>query len=186
MADRILLALLAILSSTPALAAMRKGSWESEDEVTRTRFGGQAGIEKGFGAGFRFGYVATPEHQVEIELQIMETKDALSPGSEVRLGAMTLGYVHNLRAQTDLVPFFTVGLGLERMDASVLSPRSRLPGRQTSLLTFVGGGVRFFFSPRFNLRFDGALRAVDSDPTMRLDFRGGVGAGWLLGRSAMP
>jgi hypothetical protein len=116
----------------------------------------------------------------------MKTEDALSPGSEVRLRAMTLGYVHNLRAQTDLVPFFTMGLGLERMEASALTPRSRLPERQMSLLMFVGGGVRFFFSPTFNLRAEVVACGVDSDPVFRLDFRGGVGAGWLLGRSAMP
>lgn len=176
-----LLIILAFLSSTPAVAAMRRGVWEIEGEVMRTAFGGDADVKNAFGAGARFGYVVTPEHEVEIGLERIGTEDDLSPDSKVEVRILTLGYVQNLRAETDLVPFFTLGLGLERMEAADLPAGSRVPEQQTSLVVLAGGGVRAFFGKRFNVRADGVARAVDSEPDLRLDLRVGLGVGWLLG-----
>jgi len=85
--------------------------------------------------------------------------------------------LHNFRPGETLRPFATVGVGLEKLDASPL-----LDGDYQGI--HAGGGVRWFKGDIFNLRFDARWVSTNvggSVDKRQSDLEATVGASWIFG-----
>src|SRR6266849_5601090 len=77
--------------ATPAMAqrAYRSRSMEHGSEfspyLTFNQFQSKAELDDEFGAGFRFGYLYTPHHEIEFMLNSVSTKDSVFTSDNVDL-----------------------------------------------------------------------------------------------------
>jgi len=182
-----LLALLFILPtvSLPVSAQTRDNSWEFGPYLTANNFDNAIEIEDQSGGGFRFGYNFKAMHEIEFLLDGVDTEDSVFHFIDVKVGKFQVNYVLNLvfdRHQT-VIPFVTAGVGTIRFEADDPFFGS---DEETDDLFNLGGGVRFFFGKRFNIRFDArAVYFEGDDVVLRSDQYENTeltaGAGWVLG-----
>jgi len=132
--------------------------------------------------GARAGYFFTPAWSLEGSWQRLSTETNFDESlglqnTDMILSCYRLNMLYNFRQGEGLRPFVTAGIGCEKVDVSEFGERSDVGYN-------VGGGLRWFLSPHFALRFDG--RAVwtpvggDIDATQQ-NIESTVGVGWVFG-----
>jgi opacity protein-like surface antigen len=175
---------LLIAAATPAHAQNRAKSWELGPFVTSNHFDDDIEIEDQAGVGFRFGYNFTRMHELEFSFDGVDTEDSVIHAIDVTVGQFQVNYVLNLifdRHQT-VVPYVTAGLGSIRIEAD--DPFFGTEDETDDLFN-LGGGVRFFFGNRFNLRLDARRIFFQGDNRVLLDddyqnTQLSAGVGWVL------
>jgi opacity protein-like surface antigen len=115
-----------------------------------TDFDSKSEIDDDLGIGFRFGYLYTPNHEIEFLLNDVSTTDQFFFGETVDVTQIQAAYVYNFTSH-GVVPYLTAGLGFVHTDDSDL-------GSETDPVLGLGAGVRFFLGrvvyARFELRHD--------------------------------
>lgn len=152
--------------------------------------------------GARAGKFLTPAWSLELSFQRLDTKtefDPLPPEPEPEiesLAAMPLGVpdvdathdglrlnlLYNFYEGKTFRPFATVGVGAERFNASGLEDRKDFGLN-------IGGGVRWFLTDRFGLRFDARLVSVDVGGKVdggQNNIEGMLGLMWAFGKGGAP
>ena len=143
--------------------------------VTLTDFDTKSEIDDNLGIGFRFGYLYTPNHEIEFLFNNVSTTDQFFSGETVDVTQLQAAYVYKLTSH-GVVPYLTAGIGFVHTDDSDL-------GTETDPVLGLGGGVRFFLGrvvfARFELRhnlFSGDGTVFGKDETFRFnEFAFGIG-----------
>jgi outer membrane protein OmpA-like peptidoglycan-associated protein/opacity protein-like surface antigen len=103
-------------------------------------------------AGARLGYFLTSSWSLEASVQRIFSETELGvlgvSDADVNLDAARLNLLYNFAACNPLRPFLTAGVGYEMIDAENF-------GESCDFGWNVGGGLRYFLSPHWNLRADG-------------------------------
>ena len=152
-----LLVLGAIGSTTTAFARNEDGSWEVGAYIFNTSFDNEAGIEDAQGGGIRGAYHFKAKHALEIEID-SATSDArlplppgIQPATEFDTVKYSLNYVRNLfiKGHEKAIPYTSFGVGMIETDNGTASA--------DSTFYLIGGGVRFWSTEHFGLRFGGKM-----------------------------
>jgi len=174
-----------LLTAVPALAHNGdKGSWELGI------YGGYGWLDD-YGAfhpkddplfGARIGYFFTPAWSLEGSWQRLDTETKFPESIGLRdqritLSCYRLNMLYNFRQGESFRPFVTGGVGCEKTEVHQFG--------ETSDIGFnVGGGLRWFLSPHFNMRLDGRFVRThvggDLDATQQ-NVESTVGVGWVFG-----
>ena len=174
-----------LLTAVPALADNgEKGEWE-------------LGIYGGYGwlddygffrpkddtlFGVRAGYFFTPAWSLEGSYQRLSTRTNIDGSlglaqDEMTLSCYRLNMLYNFREDEDFRPFVTAGVGCEKTDVGRFGDRFDVGFN-------VGGGLRWFLTPRFDARLDGRFVRTpvhgDIDETQK-NIEATFGFGWLFG-----
>ena len=112
-------------------------------------------LDDEFGAGFRFGYLFTPRHQLDFLFNGVTTDDSVFPGIDVDVINVQIAYVYNF-THSDIVPYVTGGFGFVHTDDSDL-------GTETDPVFSLGGGVRLFVGPVLHVRFEVRANRFEGD-----------------------
>jgi len=174
-----------LLTAVPALADNgEKGDWD-------LGFYGGYGWPDDYDAfrpkddflyGLRAGYFFTPAWSLELSWQRLATETDFDESlglqnTDMTLSCYRLNMLYNFEQGETFRPFVTAGIGCENVDVRSFSERSDVGYN-------VGGGLRWFLSPHFNLRFDGRVIWTpvggDIDATQQ-NLETTVGVGWVFG-----
>ncbi|HEX9428495.1 MAG TPA: outer membrane beta-barrel protein [Candidatus Polarisedimenticolia bacterium] len=153
-----LLGICALLQLVPAPAMAqyrrppaRRQNWEHAYEftpnLTFNHFDDSAFLDDEVGVGFRFGYLYTPNHEIEFLADGVSTNDSTFTFEKVDINNFQAAYVYNF-TKRDVVPYVTAGLGFKHTHDDTL-------GSETDLSEGVGGGVRFFIGRALYFRVEG-------------------------------
>jgi len=174
-----------LVTAVPALADYGdKGDWELGV------YGGYGWLDdygpfrpkndKLFGA--RAGYFFSPAWSLEFSLQRLETVtdfgDSLGlEDQRMTLSCARLNMLYNFNEGANFRPFVTAGIGCEKTDV-------RRFGDSSDVGFNVGGGLRWFLTPHFDMRLDGRLVRTkvggDIDDAQR-NLEATFGVGWVFG-----
>jgi outer membrane protein OmpA-like peptidoglycan-associated protein/opacity protein-like surface antigen len=175
-----------LLTAVPALADNgEKGDWELG------LYGGHGWLDD-YGAfhpkndmlfGARAGYFFTPAWSLEGSWQRLDTETDLQigglPDGDMTLSCYRLNMLYNFKQGESFRPFVTAGVGCEGIDIDRFGDRSDVGFN-------VGGGLRWFLSPHFDMRLDGRFVRTpvggDIDATQQ-NIEATFGVGWVFGGS---
>jgi opacity protein-like surface antigen len=110
--------------------------------------------------GGRIGFNASSLLEFELEYAYFKTQFELDPDDifvppqglgDVRIQYF-MGYATFNFGSSRLVPYFTIGAGAASLDPEVPNVATISDTRFTAA---IGGGIKYFFTPNFALRFDG-------------------------------
>ena len=125
-------------------------AYELNAYLTFTDFGDRMELDDEGGAGFRFGYLYNPHHEIEFLFNSVTADDQVLPGETADFDHLQVAYVLNF-TEKKVVPYLTAGVGMVHTDHS-----SPFIGSETTPILGLGGGVRFFLGrvayARFELR----------------------------------
>lgn len=193
MRNRILLVptlALLVCCASPALAQNRSDSWELGPYMVFTDFDQDTEIDEDLGFGFRFGYNFTPLHELEFAFDGVSTEDSVFGTIDVDVFKFQTNYTFNFNFQRrqQVVPYFTTGFGFMRFDVSAPGIPS---DDEVDMLFNLGGGVRFFIGPVFNIRLDFRFIFFEGDNQVLrdIDYQNNefsFGVGWVLGGKTPP
>lgn len=122
--------------------------YELNAYLTFTDFGNRMELDDDGGAGFRFGYLYSPHHEIEFLFNSVTADDTFYPGETADIDNLQVAYVFNL-TEKNIVPYITAGLGLVHTDDS-----SPFLGSETNPVLGLGAGVRFFLGRVVYARFE--------------------------------
>lgn len=122
--------------------------YELNAYLTFTDFGNRMELDDDGGAGFRFGYLYNPHHEIEFLFNSVTADDTFYPGETADIDNLQVAYVFNL-TEKNIVPYITAGLGLVHTDDS-----SPFLGSETNPVLGLGAGVRFFLGRVTYARFE--------------------------------
>jgi OOP family OmpA-OmpF porin len=179
-----------ILATTPLLA---DGGEKGDVEIgLYTGYGWpdsyhQSNPKDDFLIGGRAGKFVTANWSFELAFQRLKTRTAFDPAlglsdADVNLDALRLNLLYNFCEGKTFRPFATAGLGWEKYDAG-----SAGAGKDVGYN--IGGGVRWFLTDKFGLRFDARLVSVDvgGDINERQNnLEAMLGAVWAVGKGDAP
>ncbi len=111
-----------------------------------TDFDSKSEINDDVGIGFRFGYLYTPNHEIEFMFNDVSTDDRFILGETIDVTQIQAAYVYNFTSH-GVVPYLTAGLGFVHSDDSDL-------GSETDPVLGLGAGVRFFLGRIVYARFE--------------------------------
>jgi OOP family OmpA-OmpF porin len=175
-----------LLAATPLLA---NGGAKGDGEIGL--FAGyawldsynQANPKDGVLFGARLGRFVTANWSFELAFQRIGTKTQFDPALgisnvDANLDSLRLNLLYNFLEGKTFRPFATAGIGWEKYDAGSA-------GSAKDVGYNVGGGVRWFLTERFGLRFD--LRLVSTDVggdvgERQSNLESMVGAMWAFGK----
>jgi len=128
------------------------------------------------GAGFRFGYLFNPHHEIEFMFNGVRADDSFFIDEHADISNLQISYVFNFTPH-GVVPYLTAGIGQMHVDDSFL-------GTESDQVIGLGAGVRFFLGRvgymRFEVRsnsFDGGGDVFARDETFTW-VETAVGFGW--------
>jgi outer membrane protein with beta-barrel domain len=165
---------------TRTLARDTEKSWEVEPYVLVGRYANAADIDTGFGYGVRGGYHVKAIHELELSLDWVSADDTELPGVTIDVSQYSFDYarIFLIKGHDKMTPFASFGLGIINVDDGTESASS------TSYR--VGGGFKYYWQPRFALRFDvkvyrwhGNGHVTTSDPFFSMNV--GLGVSFLFG-----
>lgn len=170
-------AALAVVVSIPAFAGQLDHSWELGPFVSFNVFDNDFQVDDELGFGGRAGYNFMKGHEVEltanyVEPDVDDSVRRVFGDLDVEVWTWTMGYLYNFNPKKDIVPFVTAGLGTTHVEIE--------DADESDTTFYMGGGVRFFTTDRFQVRVDGRYLHIDTDPsTDNWIFTGGVS--WIVG-----
>ena len=142
-----------------AVGGFREG-YEFTVTLNQNTFGDSMELQNDTGAGFRFGYLFNPHHEIEFMANGVTADDSDQvnfPGETADITNIQVSYVYNFTPH-GVVPYLTAGVG-----AIIVDDSSPFLGNETDQVLGLGAGVRFFLGRvafvRFELRgnyFDGS------------------------------
>jgi len=155
--QRLLPALVAFVlvpaSAAPVLAQYRRPvrqsfmrGYELNPYITLNQYQDKTQLDDEIGVGFRFGYLYTPNHEIEFLLNSVTTNDSVFTSDNVTVTDFQLAYVYNF-TKRDVVPYVTAGVGF-------VHTRDDDLGTESDFETALGGGVRFFLGRAFFARIE--------------------------------
>ena len=185
----VLLALVMLpIAAAPALAQYRRPpgvprysrGFELSPYLTFDEFQEKAQLNDEVGLGFRFGYLYSPYHEIELMLNGVGTHDNVPGfGERVDLSNFQVAYVFNF-TKKDIVPYVTAGIGFLHSDDADL-------GTETDFVRAFGGGIRLFMGRNFFARFEVRENYFKGQGTVWFDGEGQwvreslFGVGWRYG-----
>jgi len=116
--------------------------------LTFNAFSSRMELDDNSGAGVRFGYLYSPQHEIEFLYNSVTADDSLNFGERADLQNLQASYVFNF-SDRQVIPYLTAGLGLMHTDDS-----DPLLGSETDPVLGLGGGVRFFLGRVTYARFE--------------------------------
>lgn len=151
--SRRLIALLVLVLGTAlgrsdALARDTEKAWEFGGYAMVSRFAESSNIDPGFGFGARGGYHFKAIHELEASLDLVTADDKALQGIEYDVTKFSVDYVRLflIKGHEKMTPLASFGLGLVNVDDGTDST--------SSTAYRVGGGFKYFFTPRVGFRFD--------------------------------
>jgi OmpA-OmpF porin, OOP family len=159
--------------------------YELNPYLTFNQFESKTALDDDIGAGFRFGYLYTPHHEIEFLIDgvsttgtVFDAVSGLTIGTRDDLTNYQVAYVFNF-TKRDIVPYVTAGLGFLHTDDDVL-------GTETDGVFAYGGGIRFFLGRALYARLEARDNAFRGKLPVYLheDFNNRVysfGIGWRFG-----
>lgn len=136
-------------------------------------------IDDDLGFGARFGYLYTPNHEIEFLINDVSTNDSIFTSDTVDVTDYQAAYVYNF-TKRDVVPYLTAGLGFMHVDDRDL-------GTETDGELGLGGGVRFFLGRAFYARLELRRNYFEGDGRVFADGENfhhtqfAFGFGWRIG-----
>ena len=175
-----------LLAPSAAQAAGRRGpGFEAGGYVFGANFDNESNIENDAGLGARFGWMLTPEHEIEFSIDYLSTEDSFGLGLDVDLTTFKAGYLYNFIPGNAVSPFFTVGMGSQWIQISEPSCcGSNIVTDESDPMGFAGFGVRFYVGDSFHFRVDAGAQAIFPDSDLDNALFDGVysaGVGWTFG-----
>ncbi|HEU4401222.1 MAG TPA: outer membrane beta-barrel protein [Candidatus Polarisedimenticolia bacterium] len=141
-----------ILGGSPSLARDSDGAWEFGGYAFTAKYDNSSKIDNTPGFGVRGAYHFKAERELEIDYDrgTGDTTDTNLPGVTYDVTKYTVNYLRNfiVKGSEKMVPFLSFGAGKIRVD------RSDLSESVDRTLLRVGGGFKYFFSPRIAFRLD--------------------------------
>ncbi len=185
-----LLPVLLALALAPALAPearaqgryrrpMFEHAYELNPYLSLNQFQSKTELNDELGVGFRFGYLYTPNHEIEFLLNDVSTNDTFFTTDTVDVTDFQVAYVYNF-TKRDVVPYLTAGVGFVHTDDHDL-------GTETDLAEALGFGVRFFLGRAFYARFEARANFFKGRGTVYNDGENfqnnqyAFGVGWRFG-----
>lgn len=161
-----------------ASAALKDGSFEIGPYANYTMwdstvFPGGFGLDDEIGYGLWAGWHIRNGHEIEFNYQFSSPDlDPAVAGADV--ATWMFGYVYNFKNMEKLMPFVRAGIGSTntQVDAANFD--------EDDTTYQVGGGARWFFNDKFNLRFGADWQQIDADVTVD-NIVVNVGVSWFLG-----
>jgi len=180
------LLVVSVVAPSAAQAAGRSGpGFEFGGYIFRANFDNESNIENDEGLGARFGWMLTPEHEIEFSIDRVSTEDEFGLGLDVDLTTFKAGYLYNFIPGGVVSPFFTVGGGAQKI--SISEPAlfgGNVTTEETDPMGFAAFGVRFYIGDVFHFRVDGGAQAILPDGDLDNTLVDGVfsgGVGWTIG-----
>ena len=133
--------------------------------------------------GVRLGYFLTPAWSAELSWQMLSTTtDIAGPDPDLEIQSVRWNVLRNWREGARVRPFATGGIGLEASEVEGLLD-------EDDFGVNLGGGVRWFLTDGFGLRFDGRVVFVPVgglvDHTEQ-NLEATIGATWTFGGAPPP
>jgi len=145
-------ALAAALITTPAAAQIRPGAVTLSPLVGGYSFDGDQNLENRAVYGLGVGYDLTRRWGLELMGNYIDTRSDAGRG-DAQVSSLRADALFHFRPEKRLVPYLSVGAGGIHFDPDYRSG-------STDPLVDLGGGIKYFLSPRVALRGD--LRNIDS------------------------
>ncbi len=172
---------LTLMFASPALAQPARPAnftrgYEFGFYFAQNAFDDDALLDDEVGFGGRFGYLVTPDHEIEFLFDGVSTNDALFPSDHVDVTNFQMAYLYNF-TRSGVVPYITAGLGFLTADHDYY-------GTETDLSYSFGGGVRLFLGHTFYVRFEARQNYWTGDGQAFFDgerlsmFNADFGIGW--------
>lgn len=141
----------AALGGDVAFARINDGTWEVGGYVANEKFSNSAELKDVLALGARGAYFIKANHGVEIDFDTGSGDSRTTGGPSVDVTRLTVGYIHNitLKGKDKFTPFVKFNYGKIDLDNGTDSASRNLIG--------VGGGFRYFYTPRVALRLDGRI-----------------------------
>ncbi len=137
-----------------AVGGFREG-YELTVNLNFNSFENKMELDDDTGAGFRFGYLFNPHHEIEFMFNGVRADDSFVAGETADISNWQVSYVFNFTPH-GVVPYLTAGLGLVHTDDSDL-------GTETDSVVGLGGGVRFFLGRVGYVRFEARSNSFKGD-----------------------
>ena len=140
------------LFAAPVRAEITEGSWETGASVIYSIYDNSSTIDDSLNFGVRGAYFFTPKHGIEVDIDFGDS-DTKQSGSDIEFDIAKLGvsFVYNFETKSEVkfAPLFLIGFGQIEVDNGTDDDRA----------TYIraGGGVRYFYTPRWALRVDAKL-----------------------------
>jgi outer membrane protein OmpA-like peptidoglycan-associated protein len=158
-----LVAVLAIAAATPAFAGGgSKGDWELGVYGGRGFLDDYGDVQPAdaFILGGRLGHFFSSKWSLEFSGQFLDTdsdvEDPLIENFPVKLSAYRLNLLHNFGSPgSGMRPFITAGIGSEKTEIDYPAALAAEHFEERDIAWNAGLGLRFFLSPKLNLRLDG-------------------------------
>ncbi len=163
----ILIALLGLapLTVRDSAAARRRTpprAFEIYTSLDYTEFDDDTFIDDEVGVGIRFGYLFTPQHELEFLINGVSTEDVDFPTFGVDVTNFQAAYLFNFRKR-GVVPYVTAGLGFVHTDDDLIA------NDETNLVLGLGAGVRFFMGRVLHARFEYRYNQFEGDGPVYAD-----------------
>jgi len=186
---KVLVGLCAALFLISAASAKggQKGDWEvgAYAGFTWPDDYGLLDPDNAFHYGARAGYFLTELWSLEGSWQRLSSEaaeDLIGGSRDFTVDSLRMNVLYNVRPTMKLRPFVTIGAGWEATDAEDKLDTADLGGN-------VGGGLRWFVTDSFGMRFDGrwVMTSVDGVLDSRQsNWEAGVGVLWTFGGGPPP
>jgi opacity protein-like surface antigen len=160
----ILIALLGLapLTAGDSAAARRRRAFEIYTSLNHTEFDDDTFIDDEVGVGIRFGYLFTPQHELEFLINGVSTEDVDFPAYGIDVSNFQAAYLFNFRKH-GVVPYVTAGLGFVHTDDDLIA------NDETNLVLGLGAGVRFFLGRVLHARFEYRHNQFEGDGPVYAD-----------------
>ena len=143
-------------AAPPPYAGGFHRGYEINPYFTWTHFQNTVDIDDDGGFGFRFGYLANPNQEVEFTLfDSVYTHDTNIPDDSVDMTHFQMAWVYNFTSHA-VVPYFTIGVGGVHW-------RDSFRGTETDPVFGAGFGLRFFLGRTFYTRFEARYNTFAGD-----------------------
>jgi len=137
-----LIAVFALMLSTPAMASLEQGNTEVALDFGMTELDSNTFDQTGLTMGFRGGYLFTDLFELEGQFSSTSADDSVA-GIDMDLDATTLfvNGLFNFRPTEEIVPYVLVGIGTTDVDIEVAGFKVD----DSATATQIGFGSRFYF-----------------------------------------